>query len=454
MEKKDILQKALSKVDILKIPILFVVLCSMLFARPFVGILIFDYPFGYFLTFFGLALSLIFFFLPKKYLETFYFNDFQFYSLKAIYGSFFVITILNDGNFINTYTYKSSSYIWSIGFIFLGVLIKSEKEVKNEYFFIILMFVPFFTYLFSSGNYPNVIIDFFKENSDKLQFLKPSDLFIVYMSVNFLLKYFLKSQNLRFLYFLCSSALFLPVTLFSSRGSFIGVIIYFLFELFYSRKFILNNKLRVSIYFLISMIFFSASVLRVDKTELARATVDEYIENAGDLSTSLSNISNERNNVSVWFSFYIHYGRIESTDPNTNWRLDIWQDITFDMIEERRLFTGYGYNEVFPQMMDPEAPGRLGKDGMNENIHNYFVNVLARGGIIQLLFFLIFHFGLIKYWKDKVGNYQILMYVVPSFFVSSLDISMEGVQYPLIYYFFLYYFLKNSTKVKVVELYG
>jgi len=46
------------------------------------------------------------------------------------------------------------------------------------------------------------------------------------------------------------------------------------------------------------------------------------------------------------------------------------------------------------------------------------------------------------------------MYIIPSIVVSLLDITLEGVQFPLIYYFFLYYFLKNSTKVKVIELYG
>ena len=105
-------------------------------------------------------------------------------------------------------------------------------------------------------------------------------------------------------------------------------------------------------------------------------------------------------------------------------------------------------------MLDPTAPGRLGRDGMNEHVHNYFVNILARGGVLQLILFLSFHLSLILYWKNKNGNYLILMFVLPSFIVSFLDITMEGVQYPLTYYFFLYYFLKNSTKVKVIELYG
>ena len=437
-----------------KMPILIIITCSMLFARSFVGLLFFGYPLGYFLTFLGLLLSLILLFIPKRFASLLYFNNIQFYSLKGIVASFFIINLVNGGDFLDPYTYKSSSYIWTAGFIFLGVLIKSEIEVKNEYFFIVIIFVPFFTYLFASGNYPNRIIDFFILNSDKFQFLKASDLFIGYISVNFLLKYFLKSQNLRFLYFLCSSALLLPIMLFSSRGSFVGVLIYMIFELFYSRRFILSNRIRVSIYLLISLLFFSVSVLRIDNSELSRASVDQLINNASAVSSSLENIASNKDNVNVWFSFYWHYGRLESTDPTTNWRLDIWQDGVHDLIDENRIFHGYGYNEVFPQMLDPTAPGRLGSDGMNENIHNYFVNILARGGLIQFALFITFHLGLIAYWKDKSNNYQILMYIIPSFFVSSLDITMEGVQYPLIYYFFLYYFLQNSTKVKVVELYG
>lgn len=439
---------------LLKILVFVLIVFSMLFARPFIGLMIFGYPLGYFLTFLGLMLSLIFLFLPKRYSNFFYFNDMHYYSLKGIIFSFFVINTLNGGDFLNPYTYKSSSYIWTAGFIFLGILISSDLEIKNEYFFLILSIIPLFTYLFASGNYPNRIINFFILNSDKFQFLKASDLFLGYISVNFLLKYFLKSQNLRFLYFLCSSALLLPIMLFSSRGSFVGVLIYMIFELFYSRRYILSNRIRVAIYLMISLLFFSVSVLRIDNSELSRASVDQLFENATEVSSSLENIASKKDNVNVWFSFYWHYGRLESTDPTTNWRLDIWQDVVYDIIDENKIFTGYGYNEVFPQMLDPTAPGRLGKDGMNENIHNYFVNIFARGGLIQFILFLSFHLGLVFYWKEKSNNYQILMYIIPSFFVSSLDITMEGVQYPLVYYFFLYYFLKNSTKVKVVELYG
>ncbi len=445
-------------IDLLKVIIFSLILSSMLFARPLVGITIKSYRIGELLVLLGVVLCIAYLLTPKQFLikNSLYFNDMTHWSLKLIILSFFVVSLINKVNLFSPYAYKSSSYIWTLGFIFLGSITNLNRKIRNDYFFLILIFVPLFTYLFSSGNYPNIIIDFFKENSDKFQFLKASDVFIGYISVNFLLKYFIKSQNRRFFYFLATSSLFLPILLYSSRGSFLGVVIYMIFEFIYSRRYILSNKLRIFIYFLICTILFSISVIRVDRSEFARASIEEYIENTNPalVTDSFGNILKEKENVTVWASFYFHYGRLESTDPTTNWRLDIWQDIIFDMISENRLLTGYGYNEIFPQMLDPEAPGRLGKDGMNEHVHNYFVNIIARGGLIQLILFIIFNLYLVKYWKDNVSNYQILMYMIPSFIVSSLDITMEGVQYPLIYYFFLYYFLKNSTKVKVIELYG
>ncbi len=431
-------------------------LSTMLFNRSFVGLYIFGYRFGELLILIAFLISIIFLFIPKRYLEEFYFNDIQFYSFKLIIGSFFIVGIFTNADFLNTYSFKSSSYIWTISFMFFGVITKFKSKLKFEALFPILFAVPFLTYLFSSGNYPNILIDFFKVNSDKFQFLKASDIFLGYASVNFLMKFLIKSQNRRFLFFLVTSALLLPLLLFASRGSFLAVLIYMVFEIIYSRRYIVNNKTRVIIYLLISSIFFSFSALRIDRVELARPTVEDIIKiaNPSNIGDSISSLAQEKETVTVIFSFYMHYGRLESTDPTANWRLDIWQDVIFDIVKEGRYLTGYGYNEIFPQMLDPTAPGRLGRDGMNEHVHNYFVNIFSRGGIIQLILFIIFHYGIIKYWKDNNQNNQILTYIVPVFVVSFLDITMEGVQFPFIYYFFLYYFLKNCTRVKVIELYG
>jgi len=432
----------------------------MIFARPAVGVELFGFRLGEYLILFGFLISLVFLFLPKKYAKHFYFNNMQFYSHKLIIFSFFLIGIFTNADFFNVYSYKSSSYIWTLSFLVFGYIFNLKSNISSSVFFVPFLAIPFLNYLFSSGNYPNIFIDFFKIHSDKFQFLKASDIFLSYIVVNFLMKYFIKSQNRRFFYFLITSALLLPLLLFASRGSFIGLLLYFIFEIIYSRRYILNNKFRVSIYFLVSIIFFSFSVLRIDRSELDRPSIEDFItvysEEGGieGISNSLLQLADEKDTVNVVFSFYWHYGRLESTDPTTNWRLDIWQDAVYYMSDNNILTTGHGYNEIFPIMLDPTAPGRLGRDGMNEHVHNYFVNILARGGVFQLLLFIFFHLSLIRYWKNKNSNYQILMYIVPCFFVSMLDITMEGVQFPFIYFSFLYYFLKNSTKVKVVELYG
>ena len=118
-----------------------------------------------------------------------------------------------------------------------------------------------------------------------------------------------------------------------------------------------------------------------------------------------------------------------SEDETTNWRLDIWQDVSEDLIQERRIFYGYGYKSIIPQMQDPSAPGRLGMDGLNEHVHNYFVTVYSRGGILQLLLFILLLF-VDKDLENKNANMKILIYYLPIIFVSSLDISMDGVQFP------------------------
>ena len=125
---------------------------------------------------------------------------------------------------------------------------------------------------------------------------------------------------------------------------------------------------------------------------------------------------------------------LDSWDATTSWRLDIWQDVLTDMYKENKLLSGYGYVEILPQMTDPTAPGRLGRDGLNEHVHNYFVSIIARGGLIQFTLFLLLHIALLNIWKKNNHNLNILAFMAPLLFVSLLDISMDGVQFPLIYY--------------------
>ena len=167
--------------------------------------------------------------------------------------------------------------------------------------------------------------------------------------------------------------------------------------------------------------------------------------NSEVISQQVQSISEEKDTRKAFLSFYFQDGRLFSEDETTNWRLDIWQDVSEDLFEERRIFYGYGYKSVIPQMQDPSAPGRLGMDCLNEHVHNYFVTVFSRGGLFQLLLFIFLHTALIKIWKNKTFNMKILIFYLPIIFVSSLDISMDGVQFPLIFYSFLGYFLSASS---------
>ena len=95
-------------------------------------------------------------------------------------------------------------------------------------------------------------------------------------------------------------------------------------------------------------------------------------------------------------------------------------------------------------MLDPTAPGRLGRDGLNENVHNYFVNILARGGILQLITFLFLYIYLIRWYKSEHSDYKILILIIPIMILSSLDVTMEGVNFPIIFYTYLGYVMKKG----------
>ena len=173
--------------------------------------------------------------------------------------------------------------------------------------------------------------------------------------------------------------------LFNSRGSFFSILVFLFIYLFQKRKLILNNKINFLIVVVFCIISFLLSTFRV------YGNFDFYKEpeaiNSELVVESIKGISNNKQPAKVFLSFYIQDGYLMSWDPTTDWRLDIWQDVYHDLVEKERIIIGYGYKEIIPVMLDPTAPGRLGRDGLNENVHNYFVNILARGGILQLITF-------------------------------------------------------------------
>ena len=116
---------------------------------------------------------------------------------------------------------------------------------------------------------------------------------------------------------------------------------------------------------------------------------------SSSVSDNLNKLVENKNTIDVFMSFFIYEGRIYSRDGTTDWRLDIWQDVVEDLRDKNKLLFGYGYSSIIPVMVDPEAPGRLGEDGLNENVHNYAITILARGGLIHFSIFILFYIFLI-----------------------------------------------------------
>ena len=49
-----------------------------------------------------------------------------------------------------------------------------------------------------------------------------------------------------------------------------------------------------------------------------------------------------------------------------------------------------------------EDPSRSGYDGTNENVHNYFINIMARGGLLHLIIISIMYYLFLKKVLQKV----------------------------------------------------
>jgi len=417
---------------------------TMVFARSFIGVYIFGYRIGELL----IPLSMVIFILFSFQKVTDFFlldiDKNQLLIQKLMIGSFIIISFFNGSSFFNPYTYKSSSYIWTIGFLFLGLLFLNVLEKSNLLIMGLYLLLPLI-YLMGTAFYPNFMIEFFNEYSDKFEFVKASDLMLAYIIVNLSILKYRKITYLNVSYLVISSNVFFPLFLFNSRGSFISALIFFLLLLFSMRKFLIKNKLKTLLLLFVGYIFFYGSVLHV-YGEFTFIKLNDA-SNPEIVTEQVGEIIKKKETTEVFFSFYIEDGRLYSDDSTTNWRLDIWQDVITDMNEKNIVFTGYGYSDIIPVMLDPSAPGRLGRDGLNENVHNYFVNIFARGGLLQLLLFIIFFIKIVITSKKVNKNYGVLFLLIPVFLNSSFDTNLEGVQYPLLFYAFLgnLYFVKRNS---------
>jgi hypothetical protein len=405
-------------------------LLLMIFTRSFVGIRFLGFRIGELLVGFGLFLIISFgmlsYFSKKSFSSLFPWKYFLIVIL-----SFVITLIYSEGNPFSLYTYKSSSYLWMIGYFFIGYLTFTNLKFTNFHFYS-LCITPIVIYFINSGNYPNFIIDFFKKYSDKFQFTKGSDVLIALIFSSLILKGKFKNEFNYLTYINIISFTTLPLFLTLSRASFFAGCL-FIVSLNVSFLFIIKeNKKKFTILFILSMILFILSAIRlaaIPDIDL-RSEEPVILQVVGD---SISEVA-DRKSTFKFLGFYACEDRICAEDNTLDWRFDIWNDLVRDQISKNKLFLGFGFNEIFEIMKDPQAPGRLGREGLNEHVHNHLFTIVGRMGLIGFFVYLLFQYKLINQF-----GFNFITFLFPLFLVSMIDTTMESVQFPYLLYFLISY---------------
>lgn len=397
-----------------------------LFSRSFVGISFFGFRVGELsmvFSMFTMIISLILNLRKDNYLGKVP-KNLIFTNILLIF-SFIVLTFLNNGSFGSTYTFKSSSYIWSIGFLYLGIFICKDISIsKLMPFFVGIYFIYLYTY--AVLDFPQSIMDFFLSISDKYEPHKGSDILIMLIVLMFFINRFYENKRYSLIYCLTVSSLFLPLLLYKSRGAFIAFSIFFIIEILRLRKSFKGSKFNNFVIILVSVLIFLISSFIITENEV-------QIDQVGSTVTELATYRIPDKEAD-FIPIFISDGRIYSSDSNLNWRFQIWQDVIFDMNIQNIFISGYGFNEKIPAMNDPL---RAGDDGLNENIHNFLLNVFARGGIFHFIIYLFLLSSIINFLKTIYNNYSFMSLVFPILLASFFDASMENAHFPLIFYFFI-----------------
>mgnify|MGYP001315278876 FL=1 len=413
----------------------------MVFMRSFVGIYIFGIQLGKIYT--GLSLLVCLLLSSKKIFFLFFNEDLNNLrkSLQFVTLSFFVVVLINRNFTFDLSSLRNSSFVWSIGYFFIGYYL--VNRINKYYLLAASSLVLFASYFITFINYPNFIMDFFISFGDKFQFIKAADTLLLLIVFNFLVKKMNFDTKFEFITFLFTLSLFYPYFFVQSRGSVLGALIYFLFNLYSYRRYIINNYFRSLILIIFSGILFYGSSFLISGISYSDEYNPESIQEVNEIL--IDEVVTKKDVPKGFLTFYFADGRIHSYDNTTNWRLDIWQDLVEDLYKKNKILFGLGYEGIFEIMLDPTAPGRLGRDGLNENVHNYFMNIFGRGGIFQLSIFLYLYLNIYRFWKQKgYSTNSFYTLILPLLVVSSLDVTMEGVQFPLIFFSFLGYYVSED----------
>ena len=420
------------KLSNLKFLNLIFVLILFIFGRVFMGLNIFTLRLGEILI--GISALFFIYFLVKdlvnfKNLSKEDKNITIIFALIAFHTAY--VLLFYGYEFFNLYPFKASSYIWVLGFFYVGrnsnYNFSSKKSLVAIYLALVL---SYFSSIFGITNdYQEMLLRY----TDKFDYLKASDLIIFFIFFLYFFKQSIFSNQLNInLFIFLFSIFYLPLMMNKSRGAsiaFMLLISFLIYELIKLKK---PKNFYILIIFL-SFIIFVLSAFIVSKSPIELKEIDDKV-----LYVSTSRyekpVQNTPQVIDDYPILYTEGRRLFSSDGNLNWRLQIWQDVFKDTYSKNIVLKGYGYNNKIPAM---EPTYRSGNDGTNENVHNFFVNIYARGGLIHLLLYLSFFTVLFKSTKQNNRLKIFALVFIPLIFTSFFDASMENAHYPLIFYFLM-----------------
>lgn len=412
------------------------ILIVLVNGRSLMGLYLFGFRLAELLTGFSILLFFLLIYKYKFFRENLGQKFVNSFLILVFY--FFIINLLNSANFLDLYLYKTSVYIWYISFMFFGFIIFKNIEITEKYFYVGYLGL-FIQFMFNVLYYPNFLTQFFNEYSDKTQFLKGAEIAIFFIVVTFFANKYGENHSLVDL-FVLSSSLYIPLIFFKSRSAAIALFIYIVVMVYRKKKYFFENRRRSFILFTISTILFlTTSHFLVDNTFEIQET-PEAVAQVFKHKYIVSNTFDDK----VPF-FYIFENRLYSADGNLNWRLQLWQEIVIFAEQNDQIIFGQGFH-IKPLVFDNFIYSGL--DGLNENSHNYFLNIFIRGGIFGVLLVLYFFYNMIKIPKVNFTNSEFLIFFLPLVFISMFDGSMENPYFAIVFYFFVSSFFTGVKFIK------
>ena len=168
--------------------------------------------------------------------------------------------VLNHGD-LSLYYFKSSSFIWTIGFLYLGLIVY-KFSIDSLLLSIGFLSLPFVVYIFQTGNYPDVIIKIFLNYSDKFQFMKASDMVIILIVSSFYLKKYYFSDKQYVFWINILVVLYYPLVALNSRGAVVGLVSFYVLDFILNFRNIKKLKFNILIILIVNIIIFSLILLK------------------------------------------------------------------------------------------------------------------------------------------------------------------------------------------------